>query len=182
MGEKRRVIAYVDGFNLYHTIKNYRPNKVDLWSLFEGMNTPDEQLVAVKYFSAYAYWLPKKTASHKRYVKDLEARGVEVILGQFKEKRAIGSHEEKETDINIALHLVLDGMDDRYDRAKLLTVDSDLVAAVREARRRRPDKSILIVKPPGRNNFGRELTQASGSGNGYTLRPNRVKRCMLAPS
>lgn len=176
--QKRRVIAYVDGFNLYHTVKNCQPNKVDLWSLFEDLNTDDEELIGVNYFSAYAYWIPSAVARHKRYVKNLEASGVNVILGQYKQKGPGGKHEEKETDINIALRLVLDGMDDLYDKAKLLTVDSDLVAAVREAKTRKPEKQILIVKPPGRKNMGRELVQASG-GHGYPLTLNRVKNFMF---
>lgn len=176
--QKRRVIAYVDGFNLYHTVKNCRPNKVDLWALFEDLNTDDEELVAVKYFSAYAYWQPSSVAKHKRYVKDLEESGVEVIMGQYKQKGPGGKYEEKETDINIALRLVLDGMDGLYDKAKLLTVDSDLVAAVREARTREPMKQILIVKPPGRQRMGRELVQVSG-GNGYALTLGRVEKFMF---
>ena len=38
MTQQCRVIAYVDGFNLYHTVRYYKPNKVDLWSLFESLN------------------------------------------------------------------------------------------------------------------------------------------------
>lgn len=139
---------------------------------------PHEELVAVKYFSAYAYWNPQAVARHKKYVKDLKAVGVEVILGQFKKKGPNGAHEEKETDINIALNLVLDGVDDRYDTAKLLSVDSDLVAAVREAKQRQPSKNIVIVKPPGRSRFGRELVQESG-GSGYVLKENRIKKFMF---
>lgn len=176
--QKRRVMAYVDGFNLYHTVKKCQPNKVDLWKLFEDLNTDDEVLVGVNYFSAYAYWMPASVARHKHYIKKLEASGVKVILGQYKKKGPDGGYEEKETDINVALRLVLDGMDDLYDKAKLLTVDSDLVAAVREARTRSPEKQILIVKPPGRQNMGRELVQNSGGG-GYALTLNRVKSFMF---
>lgn len=181
MARRRRVIAYVDGFNLYHTIRNLRPNKVNLWSLFEELTHADEELVGVNYFSAYVWWRPSKMASHKRYVKDLKAAGVRVTLGQYKRKGSDGGYEEKETDINIALRLVMDAEDDLYDRAKLLTVDSDLAAAVREVKSRKPEKSILIVKPPGRGHFGRELVQASGGGQGFLLNEGRLKRHMFPP-
>jgi len=182
MTQQCRVIAYVDGFNLYHTVRYYKPNKVDLWSLFESLNQTNEELVAVKYFSAYAQWLPRKTTSHKRYVKDLEATGVVVKLGQYKKKGPKGSWEEKETDINIALRMVMDAEDDLFDRAKLLTVDSDLVSAVKELKERKPEKQVLIVKPPGRSQYGRELVEAAGGGRGFNLDATRVKRHMFRAS
>ncbi len=43
-------------------------------------------------------------------------------------------HEEKETDVNIALHLLRDAHQDRFDRALLISGDSDLVPAVRMVR------------------------------------------------
>jgi len=177
---KQRVIAYIDGFNFYHTIKDLQPNKVDLMALFNSLCTGDEELVAVKYFSAYAYWNASAVSRHKKYVKSLQKTGVEVILGQFKKKGRGGRHEEKETDINIALNLVLDGIDDKYDRAKLLTVDSDLVAAVRTIKARCPQKNILIVKPPGRKWQGRELVAASQApGQGFELTKGKVKKFLF---
>jgi len=162
-----RVAVYVDGFNLYHAIKHYQPNKINLWSLFEDFKKPSETLVSVKYFSAYAYWLPKKTSHHKKYVKDLKATGVDVVLGQFKNKPSRChscdarwvAHEEKETDINIALALLEDATDDVYDRAYLVSADSDLVAAVRSVRNR-TDKEIMVVPPPGYLKNARDLCRS----------------------
>ena len=176
----------MDGFNLYHAVKSYDPKKIDLWSLFEGLIKPEEQLVGVKYFSAYATQRGQTTVqSHRSYVAQLEATGVQVILGQFKSKKARchscnaswKAHEEKETDLNIGLHLLADATDDEYDRAYIVSADSDLVAAVRMVRNRHTEKGILIVKPPGRHRHGRELG-ASGHAE-ITLQPNRVQRNMF---
>ena len=184
---KRRVIAYVDGFNLYHAVKKYNPKKINLWALFEELIKPEEVLVGVKYFSAYAHHRGSSTVqSHRAYVSQLEATGVEVIRGQFKKKqagcKACGAkweaHEEKETDLNIGLHLLADATDNKYDRAYLVSADSDLVAAVNMVRNRHNDKKgILIIKPPGRHTHGRELG-ASGHA-ATTLQPNRVRRNMF---
>ena len=184
---KRRVIAYVDGFNLYHSVKKYNPKKINLWALFEELIKPEEVLVGVKYFSAYAHHRgPNTVQSHRAYVAQLEATGVTVIRGQFKKKpagcRTCGArwnaHEEKETDLNIGLHLLADATDDNYDRAYLISADSDLVAAVKMVRTRHNDmKGVLIIKPPGRHTHGRELG-ASGNAE-ITLQPNRVKRNMF---
>lgn len=179
---KRRVIVYVDGFNFYHAIKEYKPNKIDLWALFSAFIKEEEELAGVKYFSAYAYWLPDKVRSHKRYVKLLEESGVEVILGQFKNKPAkcrtcgerwIG-HEEKETDINIALHLVTDAADDNYDRAYIVSADSDLVPAVQTVRQRHSEKGIFIATPPGCYSHARDLRQAGHAS--IEIYKGKVKR------
>jgi len=180
---KKRVVVYVDDFNLYHSVKELRPNKIDLWGLFSNFVRAEEDLVGVKYFSAYAEHRGTTTTnSHKSYVAKLEATGVEVILGRFKGQRAgcracgatWRAHEEKETDLNIGLHLLADATDDAYDRAYLVSADSDLVAAVRMVRERIPEKGILIVKPPGRNGHGRELGNSGHASS--TLRENVVKR------
>jgi hypothetical protein len=65
----------------------------------------------VYYFSAYAVWQPRKVGRHIAYVKALRAVGVTVVLGQFKQKdrrcpacnHTWVGHEEKETDVNIAI-------------------------------------------------------------------------------
>ena len=61
------------------------------------------------------------------------------VLGRFKEKerscRACKAtwkdHEEKETDVNIGLALARDAYENCFDRAVLITGDSDLTPAVR---------------------------------------------------
>ena len=55
----KRVFVYVDGFNLYHAIDDLNQDHlkwVNLWALSEKLIAQDgrEQLVVVKYFSAFA--------------------------------------------------------------------------------------------------------------------------------
>ncbi len=167
---QRRVIAYVDGFNLYHAIQDIQPHsQVNLWSLMEDIKKPEEALVGVKYFSAYAKWNKSRYRKHQHYVKNLQDVGVDVFLGQFKEKKAYCNscklswiaHEEKQTDINIALHMLLDAIDDRFDRAYLISADSDLVAAVRLVRNRFPEKGIMVLTPPNRYRIARSLRESA---------------------
>jgi hypothetical protein len=50
---KQRVIAYIDGFNLfYSSLKGTGYKWLDIASLCESMLMPDQELVSVKYFSA----------------------------------------------------------------------------------------------------------------------------------
>ena len=136
-----RIIAYVDGFNLYHAIDNLnRPalKWLDLNALITSLARAGETVTEVNYFSAYATWRPTAYQRHIEYVKALEHAGVKCIMGHFKSKprtcRSCGDqwvqHEEKETDVHIAARIVVDACEDRYDRAVLITADSDLVPAL----------------------------------------------------
>jgi uncharacterized LabA/DUF88 family protein len=157
-----RTIVYIDGFNLYHAIDDLREPHlkwVDLWALSEKLLLSDQQLVAVKYFTAYATWRHQSFRRHERYVAALEAKGVTPIIGRFKRKtvrchakcrQTYVTHEEKETDVNIGVHLIADALRDRFDRALVISADTDLNSAVGLARLEAPGKRIDLVAPPGR--------------------------------
>lgn len=170
----RRLALYVDGFNFYHAVNDLkRPHLkwVDLAALASLMAGPDETVVAVKYFSAYATWLSGPYARHRQYVAALEARGVEVTMAHFKERTLACrnchntwiSREEKETDVHLALRLLADADDDVFDRGMLLTADSDLVPVVRMTKARHPSKTITVAAPPKRHRHGRHLQQVADS-------------------
>jgi hypothetical protein len=85
-----RALTYFDGFNLYHAIDELgRPalKWVNLWTLSGLLIRPGETLVGVKYFSAYATWLPGPFSRHRSYVAALRHFGVETVMGHFKKSR-----------------------------------------------------------------------------------------------
>lgn len=164
----RRVIVYVDGFNLYHAIDDLKEDSLKwlcLRRLSESIIGRNENLTSVKYFSAFATWLPDAHQRHRTYVHALKEEGVRFIEGQFKKKflrcrvckAQYETHEEKETDVNIAIHLIRDTVENSFDRAIVITADSDLCSAVSMARQLRGAKSIDVVAPPGRMNRARSL-------------------------
>jgi hypothetical protein len=55
------------------------------------------------------------------------------------------------TDVNIAVRLLADAFEDRFDVALLLTADSDLTTPVQQVLSRFPEKRVVVVQPPGRN-------------------------------
>ena len=180
-------ITYIDGFNLYHSIDELgRPELkwLNLWSLAESLIRKNEELVEVNYFSAYATWLPDAYRRHRQYTKALQAVGVQLVLGQFKDKhlkcrkcgRMYVTKEEKETDVNIALRLVTDGLLDRYERAILITADTDLKPAIDTIRHHRPDKDIFVVSPPKR------MKRARGLDPKYEITPGRIANHLLEDS
>jgi uncharacterized LabA/DUF88 family protein len=174
---EKRVAVYVDGFNLYHALDDLNQDHLkwlDLWSLCEKLLPDDgsEQLIFVKYFSAYATWREKSMRRHQRYVDALKVHGVTVIMGRFKEKRnrclSCGtrylSHEEKETDVNIGAHLMADALQDRFDRALVISADTDLNGVVDLVRQEARGKIIHIAAPPGRRNRNRAALFAIAKG------------------
>jgi hypothetical protein len=164
----RRVIAYIDGFNLYHALDDLGSPSLkwlDLWFLANSLVRANEELIAVKYFSAFATWLAGPYARHRQYVKALQCVGVQPVMGRFKNKppqckrckARWTSHEERETDVNVAIHLVHDALTDRFDRSILISADSDLVPAVELVRSFNGTKEISPIAPPGRFAHARDL-------------------------
>lgn len=111
------VIAYVDGFNLYHGLHQaYGPRYLwlDLQHLIERVR-PHDQIAAVRYFTAEVKDDPDGLARQRTYLAALKAHSpaVEVVLGRYQTKkmscRQCGStwisYEEKETDVNIQQYL-----------------------------------------------------------------------------
>jgi len=186
---RQRVISFIDGFNLYHAISKLRRPElkwVDLNALSKVfLKSHSEEISQVFYFSAYAeHVAPSKQKCQKSYIRALELREVIPILGQFKVKdrkcpacahRWVG-HEEKETDVNIALFLLNLAYEDRFDRALVISNDSDLAPAIRMVRKCFPEKRITTVAPPSLFH-SRELMQASSDKT--KIRTEHLERCLL---
>ena len=179
-----RITAYIDGFNLYHAIDDLqKPHLkwVDLWALCKSIARDGEELTTVVYFSAYATWLRDAHQRHIEYVKALLYRGVTCNMGHFKSKprtcNKCGAdwiqHEEKETDVHIAARLVADAYCDRFDRALLITADSDLAPALDIVRNAFPRKQMFVVAPPNRHNHARNLNPR------LMLTGGRLAKCLL---
>ena len=179
-----RVTAYIDGFNLYHAIDALRRSHlkwVNLVGLAEGLTYQNENLIAVHYFTAYATWDSLKQARHREYVKAVEFYGAQTHVAKFKrrDRRCFRcnnqwiSHEEKEADVHIATKLVADALLDRFDRALLISADSDLVPAIRTVATECTGKSISVIAPPGRYGHARAL------GPAMEITPGRLAKNLM---
>ena len=159
--KRDRVIAFIDGFNLYHAIARLkRPhlNWIDLKNLSQlFVKSQSEELMQIFYFSALStHTSEENQMQQKAYIAAQKLRGIKVILGQFKKKNRYCSlcfshfttHEEKETDVNIALALFELAYQDVYDRAFLISNDSDQAPAIKKVLEHFPHKKITIVAPP----------------------------------
>ncbi|MDP2691206.1 MAG: NYN domain-containing protein [bacterium] len=184
----RKVIAYIDGFSLYHALHDLRKpylKWLNLWDLMESLLHEDEELISVFYFSAFATWRKDSVKRHKVYVQALENTGTTPIMGHFKQKiRSCKKcrdqwidHEEKETDVNIAISMLRDAYEERFDRAVIVTSDSDLVPVIKAINSRFPEKSILVATPPKRHELSRDLRVHAKS---YSLTPGRIKNHLFS--
>lgn len=160
------VIAYVDGFNLYHGLHD-RYRRRYLWLDLERLVRrirPRDQLVAVRYFTAMVRDDPPAHARQRTYLDALGVHGggvVQVVLGRYQSKnvscRQCGStwtsYEEKETDVNIAVSIVADAAARASDLALIISADSDLCPAIRTARSLNPRRGMIAAFPPRRSSF-----------------------------
>jgi len=175
MTRQRKVIAYIDGFNLYHAVRELRSQRLkwcDVRSLVSGFLGPSETLHETRYYTAYPKHLDKNVRRRfNSYTMALEATGVRVIKGAFKKKDNTikidkikppltisgdkrthiyyKSHEEKETDVHLSVDLVGDAYENRYDKALVVSRDSDIFPSIRYViDRLYPAKRIMILYPP----------------------------------
>ena len=163
-----RICCYIDGFNVYHAMDDMNRARrgainylkwLDLRALMGKFIDPAvHEIVDIYYFSAYMTWHPDRAARHEAYVDALKHIGIKPIMGRFKRKEVyckacqsiFEAHEEKESDVNIATHLISDAYEDKFDQAFLVTNDSDLLGPVRLIRERFPDKGVKMIAPPFR--------------------------------
>ena len=157
---------------MYHALKDLKKpylKWLDLQLLFSHLTRSKSQVIReILFFSAYPTWRPDSYQRHRLYVTALALRGVTPIMGQFKNKpkqclqchAEWVSHEEKETDVNLALALLDLAYKDRYDHAFLLSRDSDLAPAVRKVKENFPHKKISVFAPFNYRHSS-ELVQAS---------------------
>lgn len=155
-----KTAVYIDGFNLYYGVA--RPldcRWVNIQDAFERQFVGD-QIVRIKFFEAMISG-PSRL-DQQAYVDALQTLSkVEVILGEMKKKRRQckvrncshaaprfwEEHEEKHTDVSIAISIVDDVYRGTYDKIILVTADTDLVPALRMAKLIRPQQHVTLCIP-----------------------------------
>lgn len=171
-----RVMVYVDGFNLYFGLRSKGWQKyywLDLYALAAALLKPGQTLESVHYFTSRIRANGRNVPDMQRQTAYLEALSTRPALqthfGHYLEKpkrcRQCGAqwmdYEEKMTDVNIAVQLLADAFDNRFDTAILISGDSDLTTPVRKLRAQFPAKRLIVAFPPDRQSF--ELKKAANA-------------------
>lgn len=159
----KRVIAYIDGFNLYFGLKDKgwrRYYWLDIPLLSRNLLKPEQILVCTKYFTARVSSPPDKVKRQSTFIEALQTRpDLKVLYGHYltnpRKCNKCGYEEqvpkEKMTDVNIAVELLRDAYEDAFDTALLISADSDLVPPIKAVKELFPDKRIVVAFPPNRN-------------------------------
>ena len=176
--KKLSTIVYIDGFNLYYSLRSTPYKWLNLQKLIESVLEPSlHKIEKIKYFTA----VPMKAHSaqkHSIYLRALKTlQNIEIILGKFKKRQVKGvltcyqnkkyikqdkivtitKWEEKKSDVNISSHIVYDGCKENIDCISLLSNDTDLTTPL-EFIKYRLKKKVVIITPTQRvMHFGDDL-------------------------
>lgn len=202
MPKKLHILALIDGFNYYHKLKNYQKNNnacvkwLDYKSLINlALARNDNIELEIIYFSAIAYHRSNNAViRHKNYINALKITGIKVILGEFKEKPIdicynckqkmpkdkIIKHEEKHTDVNIAITMLNKAYKNEFDNCYLLSEDNDYVPVIKMVKDLFPEKRIIICPPPQKQYSVDSLIKASKESDAYRFKWNQIKKSQFS--
>ena len=169
-----RTIVYIDGFNLYFGSLQGTPYRwLDISLLASRIckeQSPGAKIEAIKYFTADIKAKLSRRGqdsciAQRDYLLSLNAYlpNIKIIKGKynisksqyhphgdpvdFSVKHSVWRAEEKQTDVNIAIHMLCDAVDNTCEQMVLFSNDSDLYPAIKEVKERHPDLKIGVVAP-----------------------------------
>jgi uncharacterized LabA/DUF88 family protein len=160
---RRKTIIYIDGFNLFHALKEMRWKKyywLDLVSFSNKLLAPVQVMKRVRYFTSRGIDDPHGQKRQNTYIEALETlKDLDIQYGKFTSDdwgcSACGKiqpiNHEKQTDVNMAVAMISDAQDENFDDAILITADSDQVPTVSYITNAYPNKRIIVAFPPGRH-------------------------------
>ena len=167
-----RTSLYIDGFNRYYLSLRGTPYRwLDLGKLAR-LVLPQHDIVRIRYFTTRVVNRPGEPTKGQRqqaYLRALQTiPNLTIHYGHFLEKKMrrplaqypgtgprvveVLDTEEKGSDVNLASHLLLDGFEDEYELAVVVSNDSDLQLPITMVRDRL-GKRIGVLDPSSRRSF-----------------------------
>ena len=193
-----KVSVYIDGFNLYYgAIRDTPYEWLNILTLSQLL-FPHDQIESVKYFTAIVSARPNDPDKSNRQLVFLRALRtlpkVEVILGTFLSHTVrmvlagspldrpqlveVTKTEEKGSDVNIAAHLIHDAHNRKFEKAALISNDSDLAEPVRMVTQEL--HLPVVVVNPHKHRQSAELTKYAASVK--QIRAGLLSASLLPPS
>ncbi len=169
-----RVITYIDGFNLYFGLKSKKWRRYywqNLQILGQNLLKSEQSLIFTKYFTAIVTFPPDKAKRQKTFIEALESlNNLSIYYGKYQinTRKCVKCGNiapipnEKMTDVNIAVELLSDAYQNKFDTAILISADSDLTAPINTVLKLFPAKRIICAFPPDRYSF-----ELSRTASGY---------------
>jgi hypothetical protein len=171
--KSKKVIVYIDGFNLYNGLcdKGWRKFLwLDLQKFSEALLVEGQHLVIAKYYTTRISHPFEKQKRQSIFIDALNTlKKLDITYGNFQKDHVVCQRcdalvyydVEKQTDVNIASDMLTDAYENKYDIAILVSGDSDLCAPIKQIRRLFPDKIVIVDFPPMRESF--ELEQLASN-------------------
>ena len=158
LNKMKKVIFFIDGFNLYHALANskYRKYKwLDFNKFANFFVNKYERIEEIYYFTALTPWDIDKVKRHKIFIKAQESVGIKTVYGKFRKRskkcrlchKVYETYEEKQTDVNIAIYLFKLAIENKYEKAFIVSGDSDLVPSILAIKESFPEKEIGVIVP-----------------------------------
>jgi uncharacterized LabA/DUF88 family protein len=161
-----RVNFYVDGFNFYHALKdliklggdteNYL-KWLSIRGVCEQILFDNEKLNEIFFFtSAPTHKKQDIQDRHQKFLQATAGSGVKVIKGQFKKRHMVQcdncSHswpryDEKETDVNLAVKVIVDAYENRFDKCLVVSNDTDMKSVAEVITRKFRNLEYVCVSP-----------------------------------
>jgi len=207
-----KTICYVDGYNLYYGCLKNTPHKwLDLERLLIRLlkeQNPKSELVMVKYFTAdikakFSRHGQLAHDSQQRYLRVLKERmgsRIEIVKGFYSETQAnmlryveppnkldtvkVWRLEEKETDVNLALHAYRDAIRLRAEQLVVVSNDTDVAPTLQAIKDEHLNLVLGVVFPllkaaGAKTRPGNEKLSGLADWSRRHIRAEELKDCQL---
>lgn len=148
---KKRVMVFIDGSNLYHSLKSLGVKKINFRRLLKNI-TKDNLLVSTKYYNASLdismgkdkYWEQQKFFDILRKIPDFH-----VILCRMRKHKKSNQtfFDVKGDDVYLAVDLVSGAYENLYDIAIIVSGDEDFVPAIKKSQKLGKEVVNAYFKP-----------------------------------
>jgi uncharacterized LabA/DUF88 family protein len=152
--------------------------------LAQNLLKPTQRLLLTKYFTARIGGPPDKEKRQSTYIEALETLAkFQIFYGKYqlnpRQCSQCGFQDEvpneKMTDVNIAVEILKDAYQDKFDVALLISADSDLVPPVKAVRELFPSKRVVVASPPGR--YSSSL--ANSASRSFVISRRNISKSLL---
>lgn len=153
-----RAAIFVDGSYLYKRLKSIAGKARIKWEPFAKKLCGDRRLASFNYYNVplRAAKDPIKYAKQQKMFASIQAMGGRVTLGRMIERQGVWF--EKGVDVNLAVEMVILGLQDEYDTAILVSADGDFTGAI-ESVKQFFNKKVEVIFIGNRTSW--HLKQAS---------------------
>lgn len=169
----KNTICYIDGLNLYYgALKGTDYKWLDLEKLCRRL-IPSDRILAIKYFTARVVDTPNNPKAAQRqniylraldtlspllstYYGNMQKRIKSRPLAEDGTRRRVIEIQEKQSDVNLASHLVWDASKGLCEKAVVISNDSDLRGAIAMVETQ-ANIPVTIVTPNRRERRSRHL-------------------------